>query len=92
MEEKTYKIIENPRMMTLDEIEETYDGYWVYIVKAVFDKYNDLVKGMPVVIGAGQYDGIYDGIYDKYDTDEYRERIGITWLLPFKYSIPTISM
>ena len=62
--------------MTEAEIRSLYMGYWVYVVKAKLTETGGLIEGVPVIIGAVPYDGVDDGIYEKYDTDEYVERVG----------------
>jgi len=68
-----YEIIENPKMMTKAEIDKTYDGKWVYIVKADINKHGTLITGMPVVIGDYQFEGVDEdrSIYDQFDSEEY---------------------
>ena len=72
-----YEIIENPKMMTKAEIDETYNGKWVYIVKADITKHGTLIEGMPVVLGDYQYEGVDEdrSIYDKYNSVEYEKRL-----------------
>ena len=69
-----YQVLENPRMMSKDEIDKTYDGKWVYIVKASFTKHEELTEGMPVVIGDTPFDGVEDGIYDQFRGNEFEEK------------------
>jgi hypothetical protein len=78
---KTYKILENTKPMPADEIKKLYRGYWVYIVNAQMTDNKSLVSGTPVIIGEMAYDGADDGIYEKYNSDEYVERVGLS-LLP----------
>jgi hypothetical protein len=84
-----YKIIENPVKMTKDEIDHTYKGMWVYIVKANIDKHGWLIEGMPVVLGEFQYDGVEEGIYEQYRKKEYEERLSYT-LLPNDDTISSV--
>ena len=84
-----YKIIENPRMMSKSDIDNIYDGNWVYIVKAKIDKHGWLQEGMPVVIGEYQYDGVEEGIYDMFDSAEYESRVSYT-LLPNANTISSV--
>jgi hypothetical protein len=78
---KTYKILNHTEPMTDGEIRQMYKGHWVYVTNAVFDEYNGLVSGIPVVIGNRAFDGVKHGIYDKYDAEEYGERTDMN-LLP----------
>ena len=72
-----YEIIENPRMMTKAEIDETYDGKWVYIVKADINKHGTFFSGMPVVIGDYQFEGVdvERSIYDQFNSKEYGKHL-----------------
>ncbi|MDR0221748.1 MAG: hypothetical protein LBI54_10150 [Lachnospiraceae bacterium] len=79
--EKTYKVLENTKPMLADEIRTLYRGHWVYIVNAQLTDSKSLISGTPVVIGDMAYDGADDGIYEKYNGDEYIERVGLS-LLP----------
>ena len=76
--EKTYKLLDHTEPMSEAEIERMYDGYWVYVVKAKMTETMRVIEGIPVVIGAVPYDGVEDGIYDKYKTDEYVDRVGMS--------------
>jgi hypothetical protein len=84
-----YKIIENPRMMTQEEIVSAYNGKWIYVVKANFTPHGKLIEGMPVVLGEFQFDGVREGIYDQYDSEEYKERYSYT-LLPNNGTISSV--
>ena len=72
-----YEIINNPKIMTKAEIDKTYNGKWVYIVKADINKHGTLITGMPVVIGDYQFEGVDEdrSIYDKYDSKEFEKRL-----------------
>lgn len=70
-----YEIIENPRIMTREEIRNQYTGKWVYVVKANITQHGELIEGMPVVLGEYQFDGVDEGIYEQWDTPEYEERL-----------------
>jgi len=76
--EKTYKLLDHTEPISKAEIEDLYDGYWVFIVKATLTNTGELVEGIPAVIGAVPYDGVRDGIYEKYKADEYAERYGMS--------------
>ena len=71
--ENGYKILNHTEPMSIDEIRELYDGYWVYVVNAEFCEDGRLIKGIPVVIGDRAYAGASDGIYSKFDLPEYGE-------------------
>jgi hypothetical protein len=89
--EKTYKILANEKVMTDDEIRRLYKGYWVYIVKAVFDENNVFISGIPVIIGTKAHDGAEDGIYEKYKSHEYDERTNLC-LLPNRGFISSLRI
>ena len=69
-----YIIIDNPKVLTKDEIEKEFDGKWVYIVKAKFTDSKSLVEGMPVVVADSPFEGNEDGIYEQFDSKEYVTR------------------
>jgi hypothetical protein len=75
-----YQIIENPKMMSKDEIDKTFMGKWVYVVKANIDAHGTLIEGMPVVTGEFQFAGVEEGIYEKYDTEDYSGHLSYTLL------------
>ena len=69
-----YIVLENPVMMSKEEIERTFDGKWVYVVKAAFTRHEELIEGMPVVVGDTPFDGVEDGIYDLFKGEEFDEK------------------
>lgn len=79
--EKTYKILDHVEPLPIEEIEEMYKGYWVYLVKAKIGEFGEVLSGIPVIIGNTTADGVEDGIYDKYRTEEYEVRAELN-LLP----------
>jgi len=79
--EKTYRLLDHTDSLSIEEIERLYAGYWVYIVKAKFGEFNELLSGIPVVIGSTPADGVEDGIYEKFRSDEYNIRADLN-LLP----------
>jgi len=86
---KDYQIIENPKMMTREEIIAAYTGKWVYVVKADIDEHGALIEGMPVVLGEYQFAGVEDGIYEQFDRDEYGRDLSYT-LLPTGYVVSSV--
>ena len=70
-----YQVLENPRMMSGEEIEKTFDGKWVYIVKANITRNGKLIEGMPVVVADIPFEGTENGIYEQYRKPEYNERL-----------------
>ena len=88
--EKTYRLLDHTEPLPAAEIKRLYRGYWVYIVKAEFSEFNELLSGIPVVIGSTPSDGVEDGIYQKYRSEEYDIRADLN-LLPNRGFIPTLS-
>lgn len=84
-------VIENPVMMTENEIEETYDGKWVYVVNCEFTPGDRLIRGMPVVVADMQFEDVDSGIYDRYDSEEYGDSLSMS-LLNSSLCIPSVSM
>lgn len=74
------EIIENPVMMTRDEIKEAYDGKWVYVVNCEFGPGDYFMRGLPVVIADIQFEGVDTGLYDRYDTEQYGENLSMSFL------------
>jgi hypothetical protein len=77
---KTYKQVYHTAPIFKIEIEQLYDGFWVYIVNAKTTETGRLLEGIPVIIGNEPYDGVESGIYEKYRANEYIERVGISLL------------
>jgi len=69
--EKTYQFVNHDEPLSIKEVREMYEGYWVFFVNAQFSESMELLSGKPVIIGSRQYDGVDDGIYEKYDSPEY---------------------
>lgn len=85
-------IIENPTMMTREEIKSAYDGKWVYVVNCEFTPGGRLVQGLPVVIADMQFEGVDTGLYDRYDTREYGENLSMSLLHTPLYLNRSISL
>jgi len=77
---KTYRFVDHQTPLSEESIESLYSGYWVYCVKAKFTETNGFIEGIPVIIGEKAYDGGEDGIYEQYKTEEYSERVGLSFL------------
>ena len=75
-----YEIIKSPQMLTKKEIDQLFDGKWVYIVNAKFTPNEMLIEGTPVVIGDAPFDGVEDGIYNQFDSDDYGDSCSYTLL------------
>ena len=76
-----YQVLDNPRMMPSNEIYKTFDGKWVFVVKANITPQGKLIEGMPVVIGDFHFEGVEEGIYEKYNTPEYGSQLSLSSLL-----------
>ena len=86
---KTYKHVDHQATVSVHEIERMYDGYWVYLLNVELTEANEILSGIPAVIGTRSSDGAMDGIYDKYKSDEYAPRAGIS-LLPNRFFISAL--
>lgn len=74
------KIIENPVIMTREEMKSIYDGKWIYIVRCEFSPGGRIIRGVPVVVADRQFEDVDSGIYDKYDSEEYGEKLSKSYL------------
>ena len=79
--EKSYKILNHAKEISVGEIRELYNGYWLYVVNASFSETGTLISGIPVIAGEMSYDGVEDGIYEKYRNEAYAERTGLNLLM-----------
>jgi len=63
-----YTIIppEERKEYTWHELEEVFDGKWLYIVNTLFSDGNGFVKGTPVVVADCELEGMEDGIYEQF--------------------------
>jgi hypothetical protein len=75
-----YQIIENPQMMSVEEIDKEFDGKWVYLTHTVRTPQRMLIEAMPVVIGDCPFDGVEDGIYEKFRDGSWGNRTSYTLL------------
>jgi len=85
-----YQIIDNPKLMTKDEIDKTYDGKWVYIVKANVTREGTVIDGTPVIIADEPYEGVEDGIYEHFRNEENEERLSYDLLHHDPHFIPSV--
>jgi hypothetical protein len=69
-----YHVIENPKMMSGEDIDKKFDGKWVYVVKADITKHGEMLMGLPVVVADSPFEGRENGIYERYDSKEYAKR------------------
>ena len=77
---KSYELLNNTEPMSAEEIKGRYSGRWVYVVNAKLTDTGKLLSGIPVITGSKTYDGAEDGIYEKYNGDEYVERVCVNML------------
>jgi len=84
-----YQVLDNPRVMSSDEIDKTFDGKWVYIVKANITPHGTFIEGMPVVIGDFHFEGAEEGIYEMYNTPEYGRKMSHSLLLHYDDEVNT---
>jgi len=75
-----YEILKSPKMLSREEIDQMFNGKWVYIVKAKFTPNDMLIEGVPVVTGDTPFDGVEDGIYNQFDSADYEETCSYTLL------------
>ena len=63
-----YRVIppEERKEYTWDELQEVFDGKWLYIVNTLFSDGNGFIKGTPVVVADRELEGMEDGIYDEF--------------------------
>ncbi|MCL2199970.1 MAG: hypothetical protein FWB80_13720 [Defluviitaleaceae bacterium] len=76
-----YEILQNPKRMLIQEIDNSFDGKWVYIVHCEKSEGNKTIAGVPVVIADGPFEGVEEGIYNQYKDGAYGETLSYT-LLP----------
>ena len=77
------QIIENPMVMTREEMKAAFDGKWIYVVNCEFSPGNRLIRGTPVVVADMQFEGVDSGIYDKYDDEGYGDKLSKSFLDTF---------
>lgn len=74
------QIIENPVVMTYEEMREAYDGKWIYVVNCEFTPGDRIIRGIPVVVADRQFEDVDSGIYEKYNAEEYGEKLSKSFL------------
>ena len=77
------RILENPVMMSRDEMASRFDGKWIYVVNCEYTPGDRLIRGIPVVEADMQFEGVDSGIYNKYDADEYGSTLSESFLDTF---------
>ena len=73
LKNKSYLELDHKEPIPVENINNLYRGYWVYVVKAEFDDRGNLIRGIPVVIAEAAYAGSENGIYKKYHNPQYGE-------------------
>ena len=73
LNDKSYSELNHNAPIPVEQINDLYRGYWVYVVNAEFDDRGNLTRGLPVVIADAAYAGSEDGIYKKYHDPKYGE-------------------
>ena len=77
------QIIENPVVMSREEMKAAFDGKWVYVVNCQFSPGNRLIRGTPVVVADMQFEEVDSGIYNQYDAEEYGDKLSKSFLDTF---------
>jgi len=86
-----YKIIpENEqREYTFEQLQEKFNGKWIYLINAVFTEGHGLMKAIPVVIADFELEGIDEGIYTQYHSASYGRKADLD-LTNMCVSIPSV--
>ena len=68
-----YKVIpqDEQREYTFEQLQEHFDGKWVYLVHVEFSDAHGLLKATPVVVADSELEGIDEGVYTQYHCNEY---------------------
>jgi len=70
-----YKIIENTKRMTKEEMKKEFANKWVFVVDADFAINMPMSSGIPIVVAdsawEGRDEGIYQNLKDKYEKTTY---------------------
>ena len=63
-----YKVIplKERKEYSYEQLQEIFDGKWLYLVNTLFTKSNRMIKGTPVVVADSELEGIKDGIYEQF--------------------------
>ena len=78
---KGYEILNYTEFVSIDEIENLFDGYWVYLTNARYTETHGLLGGIPVIKADTPYAGGEHGIYRKYtENDDYSPCVGISFI------------
>jgi len=74
-----YEIIDKDKRKeyTFEELQQKFDGKWLYLVNSEFSDENFLLYGIPVIIADSHYEGFDGGIYDEFGGDEFGEVVDL---------------
>ncbi|MCL2461683.1 MAG: hypothetical protein FWF44_03395 [Defluviitaleaceae bacterium] len=56
---------------TFEQLQDEFNGKWVYLINAVFTNSQSLLKATPVVVADSELEGVEDGIYDIYRNEVF---------------------
>jgi hypothetical protein len=87
-----YEILKNPKRMTIQEIDSSFDGKWVYIIQCEETEGYKTIAGVPVVIADGPFEGVDEGIYNQFDDPRYEPTLSYSVLLPTLNFYTSLSM
>ena len=87
-----YKILENPKRMTAEEIQTQFKGKWVYLTNCESTEGDRLISGIPRVVADKQAEGVEEGIYKIYKNFEIYGETSSYSLLDFDHLIKTITI
>ena len=87
-----YEILQNPKRMSIQEIDDSFNGKWVYIVQCEKTEGHKTIAGVPVVVADGPFEGVEEGIYNQFKDDIYRPTLSYTALLPTLNFYASLSM
>ena len=63
--------IDEQREYTFKQLQEQFNGKWLYLVHAVFTNAHGLIKAIPVVIADSELEGVEEGIYEQYHSESF---------------------
>ena len=68
-----YQVIplEEQREYTFAQLQEQFNGKWIYLVHAIFSNSHGLLQATPVVVADSELEGIEEGIYEPYRSSSY---------------------
>ena len=68
-----YKVLpkDEQHEYTFAQLQEQFNGKWVYLVHAVFNETHGLVSAIPVVVAETELEGIEEGVYEPFQNGDY---------------------